>query len=158
MAELSEIIGKTMVAVENNDDKEIRFLTDVGEVYVLRHDQDCCESVTVEDITGSLDFLVGEPIVRAEESSNRDSYSQEREQLAESYTWTFYKFATIKGWVDIRWFGESNGYYSESVDFDKVQQADPKLVAEKEAKEKLKSEVGWMDTVVEDLMPCEDGL
>ena len=75
----------------------------------------------VEDIVGDLDDLVGYPILLAEESSSgNDNNICEYTGSSDSFTWTFYKIATRKGYVDIRWLGESNGYYSESVSFDKV--------------------------------------
>lgn len=85
------------------------------ERYVFAHDQDCCESVYIESIVGDIEDLVNTPILTAEESSG-DTPADSTATPYESYTWTFYKFATFKGYVDIRWLGESNGYYSESVD------------------------------------------
>ena len=49
------------------ENDEIVFTVDDGSQYRLYHNQDCCESVTVEDIIGNLDDLVGAPILMAEE-------------------------------------------------------------------------------------------
>ena len=45
------------------------------------------------------------------------NYKGPKPESADSYTWTFYRFSTVKGTVTVRWFGESNGYYSESVSY-----------------------------------------
>jgi hypothetical protein len=110
-AEVSELIGKTMACVVNHGDDEIVFTTVDGEVFKMYHVQDCCEWVRVEDTCGDLQNLVGAPILMAECAVNEEASGYD------SMTWTFYKFATLKGYVTIRWCGESNGYYSESVDF-----------------------------------------
>ena len=86
-----------------------------NEKYVFSHQQDCCESVCIESIVGDISDLVNTPILIAEESTG-DTPADSTAEPYDSFTWTFYKFATFKGWVDIRWLGESNGYYSESID------------------------------------------
>ena len=112
-----DLQGRILCKVVNRDDYELRFHLTEDHYVRMYHMQDCCESVYIEDIVGDLDDLVGTPLLLVEEVSNYDGESKE---YSESETWTYYRFRTIKGSVDIRWYGESNGYYSESVDIEIV--------------------------------------
>ena len=80
----------------------------------MYHCQDCCECASIEDIVGNIEDLKGSPILMAEEVSEDDP------NACDLGMWTFYKLATIKGYVTIRWYGTSNGYYSVSVNFERV--------------------------------------
>lgn len=120
MAKIEDLLGKTLVSVLNNDNDEILFTDVEGSKWRMYHEQDCCEDVRVEDVIGSLDDLVGSPILLAEVVNNGNHPDTHIEDEYCSSTWTFYKLATLKGYVTIRWYGESNGYYSEEVDFAKI--------------------------------------
>ena len=111
---ISNMIGKVFKKIIRQDDF-ISFIINDKECFQMYHEYDCCEKVVIEDICGDLQELVGNPILLAEEVSNSDN-KPKREYEIESFTWTFYKIANIKGDVTIRWFGESNGYYSEGVE------------------------------------------
>ncbi len=131
---LKELIGKTVTEIRKTDD-EIYFNCSDGSEYKMWHNQNCCESVSIDDICGDLSDLENSPITMAEEVTNTSSvtknYDTDEKKVegdwpdgiplpeygSESYTWTFYKLATNKGSVTIRWYGSSNGYYSESVEF-----------------------------------------
>jgi hypothetical protein len=108
------MLGKTFVRVSGSvDGDEMLFETATGERFMFAHQQDCCETVRINDIVGDLQDLVGEPMLVAEEVKGA---TEPDEEHYESYSYTFYKFATRRGYVDVRWLGESNGYYSESVE------------------------------------------
>lgn len=113
---LTEIRGMTVGS------DEIYFITASGKKFHMYHYQDCCECVTLNDITGNVSDLIDVPILRASVETNiTDTFGvMETRTYTPSFTWTFYTLATIKGYVTLRWLGESNGYYSESVSFSDV--------------------------------------
>lgn len=117
---LKKIIGKTMSSVVMPDIDSIQFVATDGSRYQMVHHGICCEHVTIEDVVGDLTDLVGSPILMADEETNSDDLPSQSDPRPESYTWTYYKFATIKGYVTVRWYGSSNGYYSEQATFEEI--------------------------------------
>lgn len=115
------MLGQTFVKVESGEDV-LTFFRENGSYIRFEHHQDCCESVTIEDICGELSHLEGSPILMAEMVTSDESSDaqpneehQNRRYRDNCELWTFYKFATIKGYVTVRWYGTSNGYYSVDV-------------------------------------------
>jgi hypothetical protein len=128
VTDLKYLVGVTLVRAENNGNA-IDFFTTDGKWFALKHIQECCESVWVEDVIGDLSDLVGAPIVYADEITNDPAIgtpehfwkylgtSWSDTQSDDAGTWTFYRLGTIRGSVAIRFYGTSNGCYSETVDF-----------------------------------------
>lgn len=117
---LTNMLNRTMHSVKEefgpskygSVQKGLVFRSIDGAVFNFYHQQDCSETVEIESIEGDLKDLIGTPLLAAEmvtgESSEREFHTQ---------TWTFLKFATIKGYVTVRWLGQSNGYYSETPEY-----------------------------------------
>ena len=105
-----QIQGMTITAVvykESNESLLIHLNTHVLEMI---HHQDCCETVYLADVAGSFEDLIGYPLLEVSESIV---------DIATAYTSStasYYNFKTVKASVQLRWVGESNGYYSETVD------------------------------------------
>lgn len=64
---LNNFIGKSFSKVENVNDEELIFHLDDEKKYIFYHRQDCCESVTIEDVCGNLTDLENSPLTMAEE-------------------------------------------------------------------------------------------
>lgn len=108
----SVVIGKTPTWISASRD-EIHMKFSDGSEDKWLHEQDCCESVSIVDVNGDWSDLVGKPLLVCEWRTNSEDDPPE---YPDSFTWTFYTYRGIGGSVDVRWLGESNGYYSEGVD------------------------------------------
>ena len=116
-ADFADLVGKVLKSVEIRDDNEtIVFETIDGEIYFQYYPLDYIGEVYVDDVVGDFNDIIGTPILVAEESNSNDDGKGDA-----YYTWTFYRLATVKGWMNIKWYGTShNGYYSECAEFYKV--------------------------------------
>ena len=111
--DIKDMIGKKITGIYY-DEENFQILTDDC-VYAFYHEQSCCEYVWLTQVDGISDKIIGSRIVIAE------VVVDEKSVAGGSITWSFYKIGTNKGMIDFRWQGESNGYYSESVDLIKIE-------------------------------------
>ncbi len=132
-ANFFELQGQTIRAINvAEDDKSVSITTDQF-VYDITHEQDCCEYVRIVKVEGKPEDILNSPIAMAEEDSDeipgyKYSYSDD------SHTWTsFYLKAENGASVKIWFLGESNGYYSESVNVTKRDTQNRFLCQESEA-------------------------
>jgi|ETNmetMinimDraft_5_1059913.scaffolds.fasta_scaffold83746_2 hypothetical protein len=130
----SDLVGKTIINVEGSPyagGSLIKFsVSDIGmssdkklHTLYMYHEQSCCESVYIKDIVGDWRDIIGSKVLLAEERSN-SGYQHDDDPDDEYYgldgsteTWTFYELNTSSGSMTISWYGSSNGYYSERVEF-----------------------------------------
>lgn len=149
---ISTLLGKTITEITGAEvgGDEIKFVCSDGSEYLMYHEQDCCEGVDIDDICGDVSDLLNTPITLAEDVSNLLEDMPGKGEHVESHTWTWYKLGTVEGRVTIRWYGESNGYYSESVDFVETKPADEADKAE-EKKEKTTTGNEMVDNLINGL-------
>ena len=111
--DIDDLVGKVIKGWAYSD-MYFQILTDDC-IYIFYHEYDCCESVWLTQVDGIGDKLIGSRIVIAEVVTDGKSVA------GGSITWSFYKIGTNKGMIDFRFQGESNGYYSETVDLIKIE-------------------------------------
>jgi hypothetical protein len=111
----NNMLNQVMLSVTADDDMVFKSVD--GKIFRFTHFQDCCENVSIEDIAGNLQDLVGYPLLMAEEVSSLDNFTESESSGDGAEQWTYYRFATVKGSVTVRWYGTSNGYYSTGVSY-----------------------------------------
>lgn len=118
MSEFEKLVSKEIVKAEGLfvGSEEVTFYCSDGSSLRMYHSQCCCESVSIYELDGDESAAVGVVLSAREDVSDTPPEGEEKEPYrSDLEQWTFYNLQTSKGFVNIRWFGESNGYYSVNV-------------------------------------------
>lgn len=118
-------IGQTVIEINGMKEgsEAVEIVTREGGRLTLRYEQDCCASCSICQIDGDPLDLLGLPLLMCEEVAGEslgvddtkgENGQPESDWNSDSFTWTFVKLATTAGYVTLRWYGSSNGYYSEA--------------------------------------------
>jgi len=93
-----------------------------GVTYRIIHHSECCELVYLQDICGDINDILHHRIVSAVEASSEAIPDGDDD----SSSWTFYRIATNFGTtLVLRWYGSSNGCYSETADLEILVKREP---------------------------------
>ena len=124
IAEQKNLKLKQIVEIDglNVGSDTLTITLDDGTTIRMYHPQECCEHVRIVD-TGDAtrEDLVGGLLVEFYETSSPNSNGDEEEESESDSSWgwvqqwTYYNIRTTKGDCNLRWLGESNGYYSTGV-------------------------------------------
>lgn len=101
----------THIDVDESSDR-IMLTTASGKTILIHHDQECCESVRIEDTQGNWHDLIGKVIVEATHDVCNENPPPNAD---DAWARTTLTFRTDDSTVISRWIGESNGYYSIDV-------------------------------------------
>ena len=84
--DVSIMNGMTLSKIKVERNEEIFFSTTEGRHFLMYHRSQCCEYVVIDDICGSLDNLIGNPLLVSEEVSNETPPPLDRDILQICYS------------------------------------------------------------------------
>lgn len=114
---MKRLLGAKILEIREDDPNDtdvlLKIKTDKGTMNFI-HQQECCEDVYLESGLDELLSMIDQTILSAEEVEGESGNPYDG--YGDSYTWTFYKISTKDYDCTLRFYGESNGYYSEDVE------------------------------------------
>jgi len=129
VTEFKELESQFISSIDIDEKHDVVTIDTTTGTYRLQHHQDCCEHVGIHIVLGSVEAVLNQKVVIAKESASElppeepefETAREAEEYEPESETWSLFEIETENGGkLSILWHGESNGYYSEGVDFRKV--------------------------------------